>query len=127
MCGERGETMQHIICECKKLSQREYKRRHDRVAKLVHWKWCEKYKLERKEKRYENCPEEVSEDGDVKLFWDINIQCDDVMEARSPYLILVDKKTKSCVIIDVAIPDDCWMKSRKKSRRLKNIKISRES
>ena len=26
MCGERGETVQHIICECKKLAQREYKR-----------------------------------------------------------------------------------------------------
>ena len=36
ICGERGETVQHIICECKKLVQREYKRRHDTVAKLVH-------------------------------------------------------------------------------------------
>ena len=50
MCGERGEIVQHIICECKKLAQREYKRRHDTVAKLVHWKLCEKYNLERKEK-----------------------------------------------------------------------------
>ena len=33
MCGERGETVQHIICECKKLTQREYKRRHDTVEK----------------------------------------------------------------------------------------------
>jgi len=36
MCGERGETVQHIICGCKKLAQREYKRKHDNVAKLVH-------------------------------------------------------------------------------------------
>ena len=35
MCGERGETQQHIICECKKLAKREYKRRHNTVAKLV--------------------------------------------------------------------------------------------
>ena len=28
------------------------------------------------------------------------------MEARRPDLILVDKKTKSCVIIDVAVPGD---------------------
>ena len=25
MCGERGETMQHIICKCEKLAQREKK------------------------------------------------------------------------------------------------------
>ena len=28
------------------------------------------------------------------------------MEARKPDLILVDKKAKSCVIIDVAVPGD---------------------
>ena len=38
MCGERGETVQHIICECIKLAQGEYKSRHDTIAKLVHWK-----------------------------------------------------------------------------------------
>ena len=50
MCGEMGETAQHIICKYKKLTQGEYKRRHDAVAKLVHWKLCEKHNLERKEK-----------------------------------------------------------------------------
>ena len=48
MCGEWGETVQHIICKCKKLAQREYKRKHDTVAKLVHWKLCEKNNLKRK-------------------------------------------------------------------------------
>ena len=36
MCAERAETVQHIICKCKKLAQREYKRRHDTFANLVH-------------------------------------------------------------------------------------------
>ena len=106
MCGERGETVQHIICECKKLAQRDYKRRHETVAKLVHWKLCEKHNLERKQKWYKHCPEGDVEDDDVKLIWDINIQCD-VMEARRPDLILVDKKAKSFVIIHAAVPGDC--------------------
>ena len=66
---------------------------------------CNKHNLERKDKWYEHCPEGVVEDGDVKLIWDINIQCD-VMEVRKPNLILVDKKAKSCIIINVAIPGD---------------------
>jgi hypothetical protein len=37
LCGKRGETIQHIMCECEKLAQKEYKRRHDNVAKKVHW------------------------------------------------------------------------------------------
>ena len=124
MCGERGETVQHIICECKKLAQREYKRRHDTVAKLVHWKLCEKHNLERKEKWYEYCPEGAVGDDDVKLIWDINIQCDNVIEARRPDLILVDKKVKSGVIIDVAIPGDCRIceKEIEKIQKYQNLK-----
>ena len=67
----------------------------------------EKHNFERKEKWYEHCPEGAVEDDEVKLIWDINIQCDNVIEARRPDLILVGKKAKSCVIIDVAIPGDC--------------------
>ena len=73
MCGERGETVQHIIYECKKLAQREYKRRHDTVAKLIHQKLCEKHNLESKEKWYEECPEGAVEDDDVKFIWHINM------------------------------------------------------
>ena len=127
MCGERGETVQHIICECKKLAQREYKRRHDTVAKLVHWKLCEKHNLERKEKWCEYCPEGAVGDDDVELIWDINIQCDNVIEARRPDLILVDKKVKSGVIIDVAIPRDCRIceKEIKKIEKYQNLKRER--
>ena len=126
MCGERGETVQHIIYECKKLTQREYKRRHDTVAKLVHWKLCEKHNLERKEKWYEHCPEGAVEDDDVKLIWDINIQCDNVIEARRPDLILVDKKAKSYVIIGVAIPGDCRIHEKEIEEIGKYQKLKRE-
>ena len=80
MCGEMGETGQHIICKYKKLTQGEYKRRHDAVAKLVHWKLCENHNLERKEKWYEHCPEGAVEEDDAKLIWDINIQFDNVID-----------------------------------------------
>ena len=125
MCSEKGETVQHIICECKKLAQREYKRRHDTVAKLVHWKLCEMHNLERTEKWYEHCPKGVVENDDVKLIWDINIQCDNIIEARRPDLILVDKKGKSCVIVDIAVPDDCRVREKEleKIEKYQNLKI----
>ena len=62
---------------------------------------CEKHNFERTKKWYEHCTEGAVEDDDVKLIW-----CDNIVEVRRPNLILVDKKPKSCVIIDVAIPDD---------------------
>ena len=57
---------------------------HDNVAKVVHWKLCEKYHLEKKDKWYEHAPDSVSENDEVKLLWDLNIQCDHVIEARRP-------------------------------------------
>ena len=116
--------MQHIICEYKKLARREYKRRHDTVAKLVHWKLCEKHNLKGKEKWYEHCPEGVAEDDDGKIIGDITIQCDNVIEARTPNLILVEKKTKSCVIMDVSIPGDCSIREKEieKIEKYQNLK-----
>ena len=37
LCGRKGESVQHLVCGCEKLAQKEHKRRHDNVAKKVHW------------------------------------------------------------------------------------------
>ena len=42
----------------------------------------------------------------MKLLWDFNVQTDKVIEARRPDLILVNKETKECQVIDIAIPGD---------------------
>ena len=66
------------------------------------------------------------EDDDVKLIWDINIQCGNVIKARRPDLILVDKKAKSCVIIDVAIPGDCRIRKKEIENIEKYQNLKRE-
>ena len=40
LCGKKVEIVQHITSGCEKLAQKEYKRRHDNVAKKVHWDIC---------------------------------------------------------------------------------------
>ena len=32
LCGDVTETVRHIVSGCKKLAQREYRKRHDKVA-----------------------------------------------------------------------------------------------
>ena len=71
-------------------------------------------------------PEGVVEDDDVKLISDINIQCDNVMEARRPGLSLVDKKAKSCVVINFAVPDDCRVREKEIKKIEKNQNLKRE-
>ena len=36
LCGNRDETINHIISECSKLAQKEYKTRHDWVGNVIH-------------------------------------------------------------------------------------------
>ena len=45
MCGERDESNTHLIAECKKLAQKEYKDRQDNIASIVHLKLCQKFGL----------------------------------------------------------------------------------
>ena len=33
LCGEKSENVDHIVSGCKKLTQKEYKRRHDNVRR----------------------------------------------------------------------------------------------
>ena len=37
MCKQNNETISHIVSGCPKLAQMEYKKRHDNVARAVHW------------------------------------------------------------------------------------------
>ncbi len=36
----------HIISECNKLAQKEYKTRHDWVGKGIHWEMCKKFRFD---------------------------------------------------------------------------------
>ena len=37
LCGERDETVAHIVAECKMLAQKQYRQwRHDKVATIIH-------------------------------------------------------------------------------------------
>ena len=105
-CCEKGESVNHIVCDRKKLAQREYKQRYDNVIKAVHWKLCEKCHLEKKDKWYEHGPDSVSENNEVKLLWDVNTRCDHVIEARRLDIVVVNKQERKCSIIDIAVLAD---------------------
>ena len=59
MCGKVDESINHVLNECSKLAQNEYKRRHDWVGKRVHWDVSKLCGLKVKQKWYEHEPEAV--------------------------------------------------------------------
>ena len=52
LCRDRDETINHIISECSKLAQKEYKTRHDWVGKVIHWEMCKKFTFDHTNKWY---------------------------------------------------------------------------
>ena len=96
----------HIISECSKLAQVGYKQRHDWVGKRINWEVCRKSGIEVVLKWHKHHPQAVKEEERYKILWDFNIQTDDVIEARRPDMIVIDKETKFAKIIDFAIPYD---------------------
>ena len=77
---------------------------------------CEKYNLKRSENWYEYAPEGVVENEEVKILWDVVIQCHRETKARKSDIVLANKNEKSCAIIDIAISGDIRVNEKKKDK-----------
>ena len=126
MCRDKNETVNHIVSGCSKLAQKEYKKRHDNVARAIHWDLSGKCGFHRNDKWYNHVPESVQENENYKLLWNFSIRTDHNIEARRPDLVLVDKSKKSCHIIDVAIPEDSGAKEKEAEKVEKYQNLARE-
>ena len=94
LCGDRDETINHIISECSKLAQREYNTRHDWVGNVIHWEMCKKFKFDHTNKWYMHNPAPVLQNDTHKLLWDFDIHTDHLISARRPDLIIINQKKK---------------------------------
>ena len=126
MCRKVDESLYLIVSGRSKLAQREYKRRHDNLGKIVHWKLARKCNFEAGDKWHEHEPESVLENEDYKIFWDFIIQTDHVIEARGPDLVVDDKKERSCKMIDFAVPGDSRIEEKEKDKIEKYQELGRE-
>ena len=102
LCGDRDETINHIINECSKLAL-EYKARHDWFGKMIYWEMCKKFKFDYINKWYLPNPAPVLENDTHKLQWDFNIQTDHLIPARRPDLIIINNKKKKENL------QNCWL------------------
>ena len=59
----------------------------------------------------------VVENGKFKILWGFTIQCDHMIEARRPDIVIVDKIKKETMIIDVVIPGDARVCDNEKKSR----------
>ena len=102
MCRKVDEGIDHFVSGCSKLAQKEYKRRYDNLGKTVHWKLARNCNIKAADKWYEHEPESALENEDY--------------EARRPDLVVVDKKERSCKMIDFAFPGDGRIEEKEKDK-----------
>ena len=126
LCGDRDETINHIISECSKLAQWEYKARHDWVGKVIHREMCKKFIFDHTNKWYMHNPAPVLENDSHKLLWDFNIQTDHLIPARRPDLIIINQKKRTCKIVDFAVPADHRIKLKECEKKDKYLDLARE-
>ena len=126
LCGDRDETINHIISECSKLAKKEYKARHDWMGKVIHWEMCKKFKFNHANKWYMHNPAPVIEKETHKFLWDFFIHTDHLISARRPYLIIINKKKRICKIVDFVGPADYRIKFKEYEKRDKYLDLARE-
>ena len=59
-------------------------------------------------------------------YCETNIQCDNLIEARRPELIVIDKKEQKGIIIDIAVPADVRVEEKEKEKVEKYQDLKRE-
>ena len=115
--GGREETVAHIVSESKNLAQNEYKNwRHNKVAAIIHWELCKKYGTVVKEKWYDHKAEKVIETDEIKIMWDMRIQTDKLIENSRPDIVVLNKITRKCVLIDIACSCDTRINEKEQSK-----------
>ena len=126
LCGDRDETINHIISECSKLPQKLYKARHNWVGKVTHWEMCKKFKFDHANKWYMHNPEPVQENATHKLLWDFDIQTDYLISARRPDLIIINKKKENLQNCRLCVPADHRIKLKECEKRDKYLDLAIE-
>ena len=94
LCGNRNETIDHIVSEHHKLAQKEYKTRNDWMGKVINLELCKKFKFDYMNKWYIHKPESILENEMHKLFGDVAIQTEYLISARRSDLVKVNKKKR---------------------------------
>ena len=89
LCGDRDETINHIIREYSKLAQRTT---HDWVGKMIHREMCKKFQFDHTNKWCMHNPASALEYDTHKLPWDFDTQTDHVILARRQDYIIINKK-----------------------------------
>ena len=71
---------------------------------MIHWELCKKFNFHHTTKWYLDNPKSVLENETHKILWDFQVQTDHQILAMRLDLVLIDKKKRTCHLVDLAVP-----------------------
>lgn len=104
-CGSTGETIDHVVSACPTLAQSDYLKRHNNVAKILYLELLKQHQIMKDPRRYYTyTPEPIIENENVKIYYDRTLHTGHTREHNRPDITIVDKKTKTATLVDIAVP-----------------------
>ena len=86
---------------------------------MIYWKLCKKFQFDHTNKWYHNDPTSGRQNDIYKLQWDFDIQIDQQISARRPDLIVINKKERTCQIVDFVVLSDHRVKLKESEKKNK--------
>ena len=123
LCGVSDETVDHLTSCCSFLVQREYKKRHDKVASMLHWHLMRMNGFIVSDVWWKHLPEAVCENDHCKLLWDFTLVTDLLLPHNRPDITYVLKNTQEVFLIDIAVPGDSRMAQKSVEKREKYVDL----
>ena len=114
-----------MMSEISKLMQKEYKTRHDWMGKVIHKELYNISKFNYTTKWYMHKLECIQKNQAHKILWDFEIQTDHLIPARRSNREIVNKKTRTCWLVDIAITADHRVKIKENKKREKYQNLTR--
>ena len=87
---------------------------------------CKEFKIDHTNKWYMHNPASVLENDTHKLLWDFDIQTDHLILAGRSGLIMINKKKRTCKIVDFALLIDHGIKLKESEKKDKYLDLTRE-
>ena len=88
------------------LAKTDYIKRHNNASAYMHWEILNYDNINTTTKWYDHKPERVIENEIATILWDMQVHNDRTMNANKPDIIIKDKREKTCMLIDMAVPSD---------------------
>jgi len=125
LCKIHPESIQHILSGCPVLAKNQYIERHNKIGKMIYKAILKRHNITLLDTKSFN-PPTVLENDEIKLVWDMPIVTLNKLKANRPDLIYIEKKCKSCQIIDFSLPWDSRTEEKHKEKISKYLPLASE-